>query len=163
MVIVYKGFGITVALASLLSILAQGWLLIGVPNIVLNMGGVVGVIMATVVNALAMVILAERVREEFVTTQKTAKAAVNKGFKSALVPVINLCVVSIVFALALFAFTSGVIKGFAITFGIGCAVALISSLVFTRMYNALITPLVKDKEKFLGFKRQANVSVEEVE
>jgi len=42
MVIVYKGFGITVALASLLSILAQGWLLIGVPNIVLNMGGVVG-------------------------------------------------------------------------------------------------------------------------
>ncbi len=163
MVIVYKGFGITVALASLLSILAQGWLLIGVPNIVLNMGGVVGVIMATVVNALAMVILAERVKEEFVTTQKTAKAAVNKGFKSALVPVINLCVVSIVFALALFAFTSGVIKGFAITFGIGCAVALISSLVFTRMYNALITPLVKDKEKFLGFKRQANDSVEEVE
>ena len=163
MVIVYKGFGITVALASLLSILAQGWLLIGVPNIVLNMGGVVGVIMATVVNALAMVILAERVKEEFVTTQKTVKAAVNKGFKSALVPVINLCVVSIVFALALFAFTSGVIKGFAITFGIGCAVALISSLVFTRMYNALITPLVNDKEKFLGFKRQANVSVEEVE
>lgn len=163
MLIVYKGFGVTIALSSLLSVLAQGWLLIGVPNIVLNMGGVVGMILAIIVNALAMAILAERVKEEFENTQKTVKAAVSKGFKSALVPIINLCVISIVFALSLFAFTSGVIKGFAITFGIGCAVALISSLVFTRMFNVLITPLVKNKEKFLGFKRKTNDLVEEVE
>ena len=38
---------------------------------------------------------------------------------------------------------------FGIVFGIGSALALITSLVFLRMFNALLLPLAKDKEKFL--------------
>ena len=165
MIIVYKGFGLITALSSLLFILGEGWLLIGVPGIVLNMGGVIGILAATVLNAIGMVVLAKRVKEEFVNSEKTVKAAVNKGFKAALVPTINLNVVSIIFALAIFSLTKGVVRCFAITFGIGAAVAAISTLVFTRMYNSLILPLAKDKEKFLGFKRESakGVEVEEAE
>ena len=160
-VLYYKGFGVIVALSTLLFILGEGWLLIDVPNIVLNMGGVVGICFATVLCGIGMVILAKRVKEEFVNSKKTVKAAVNKGFKQAIVPTININVIAGLFALALFAFTKGVVQCFAITFGIGAVVSLISTLVFTRMYNALIMPLVKNKEKFLSFKREPETAKKE--
>ena len=160
MVVAYKGFGIITALSSLLFILAEGWLLIAVPNIVLNMGGVVGVLSATLLCNVGMTILAKRVKEEISTGKKTAKAAINKAFKKALVPTISINVIAGIVSLSLLAFTSGVVKGFAITFGIGAVVSLISTLVFTRMYNALIMPLVKDKEKFIGVVNDKSTQVE---
>ncbi len=155
LIILYKGMGLVSALSTLLFILIEGWLLIGVPGIVLSMGGVIGIILATVICAVSMVILNKRIKEEYVNTQKTFKAAVKKGFKQALVPTIGVNVVALIFALLLLAFTSGTVYCFAITLGIGVAVSLICSLVFTRMFNVLITPLVKDKEKFFGFKRNS--------
>ena len=153
LMIAYKGMGLVTALSSLLFIMIEGWLLIGVPGIVLSMGGVVGIMAATVLNAISMVILSKRVKEEYVGTQKTVKAAISKGFKQALIPTISINVIAGIFALLLFAFTSGIVKCFAITFGIGAAVSILCSLVFTRMFYVLITPLAKDKEKFFGFKR----------
>jgi preprotein translocase subunit SecD len=55
--------------------------------------------------------------------------------------------------LTLFIFAKGFVKAFAITCGIGIVVSLLSCLVFTRMFNSLVLPLVKDKEKFLGFEK----------
>ena len=49
--------------------------------------------------------------------------------------------------------SKGFVKAFAITCGIGIVVSLLSCLVFTRMFNSLVLPLVKDKEKFLGFEK----------
>ena len=164
MIILYKGLGLSAALSSLLFILIEGWLLIGVPGIVLSMGGVIGIACATVLNAICMVILTQRVKEEYVGSKKTIKAAVKKGFEQALVPTISTCVVAGLVAIVLFSFTAGLVKGFAVTFGIGAIVAVISSLLFTRMFNSIITPLVKDKEKFFGFNRveETEVLAEEV-
>jgi preprotein translocase subunit SecD len=82
--------------------------------------------------------------------QKTVKASINKGFKEAVKPTIVLNVVAGIVALALLAFTQGLIQSFAITFGIGAVLSIISGLAFTRMFSSLIMPLVKDKEKFIG-------------
>lgn len=159
-IILYRGLGLIASLASILFILFETWLLIGVPGIVVNMGGIVGIIGATILSSACMVILLQRVKDEFANSEKTAKAAINKGFKQALVPTISAHVLTGVLALLVMAFTNGVVKGFAITFGIGVGVSLICTLVFTRMFVALILPLVKDKEKFLKFKREAKVASE---
>ena len=95
MIILYKGLGLSAALSSLLFILIEGWLLIGVPGIVLSMGGVIGIACATVLNAICMVILTQRVKEEYIGSKKTIKAAVKKGFEQALVPTISTCVVAV--------------------------------------------------------------------
>ena len=150
LILAYKGFGIVTALSTLLFILGESWLLIGIPGIVLNIGGVIGIILATVLCAFGMIILANRVRDEIATGKKTVKAAINQSFAKSLVPTISVNVIAGLIALMLFAFAKGVIKGFAITFGIGAVVSIIATLVFTRMFNSLIMPLVKDKEKFLG-------------
>lgn len=151
--VLYRGLGLIASLSMILFILFETWLLIGVPGIVINLGGIVGILSATILCAFGMTVLLQRVKDEYANSKKTAKAAINKGFKAALVPTINLHVVSGVIAILLFAFTKGVINCFAITFGIGVVVSLISTLVFTRMYTALILPLVNNKEKFLRFKR----------
>ncbi len=161
MLVAYKGFGIITALSTLLFVLAEGWLLIGVPGIVVSMGGIVGIIFAIMLNAVGMMILASRVKDEFTNSEKTAKAAVAKGFSEALVPSIGVSVVAGVFALALLGFAKGAVKAFAVTFGIGAVVAVIATLVFTRMFNALIFPLVKNKETFLGKKQSQKSLVEE--
>lgn len=161
MIITYKGFGVIVSLSELLFVLILGWLLIGVPNITLNIGGVIGFICAIILCNVSMIILAGRIKEELINSKKTFKAAVKKGFKQALVPTINVNVVAGLISLAVLALTKGVVQCFAIVLGIGAVVSLLASLVFARMYNALITPLVKDKEKFFGFNKLENNQIEE--
>ena len=160
MIIVYKGLGIMSALSTLIFILAETWLLIGVPGIIVNLGSIIGIIGATIVCVFAMLSLLQKIKDSFENTQKTVKASINKGFREALLPTINMHVVVGIASLLLFIFASGMVKSFAITFGIGVVVSLISSLVFTRMFNALILPLVNNKEKFFKIKRTEIVSEE---
>ena len=153
MVVVYKGLGIIASLSTLLFIMIETWLLIGVPGIVVNLGSIMGIIGATMVCVFAMVALLQKIANSFENTQKTIKASIAKGFKQSLLPTINMHVVVGIISLLLFIFASGLVKSFAITFGIGIVVSLIASLVFTRMFNALIFPIVSNKEKFFNVKR----------
>ncbi|MBE7081769.1 MAG: hypothetical protein E7372_04345 [Clostridiales bacterium] len=160
MIVVYKGLGIMSALSLLIFILAETWLLIGVPGIVVSLGSIMGIIGATVICIFAMLSLLQKIKDSFENTQKTVKASISKGFKEALLPTINMHVVVGIVSLLLFIFASGLVKSFAITFGIGVVVSLIASLVFTRMFNALIMPLVSNKEKFFSIKKEEIVSEE---
>lgn len=151
--VVFRGLGIIVALSNLVFILGLAWLMIGVPGIVLSMGGIIGIIASIVVCAIASLIFAQRVKDEYASSKKTAKAAISKGFRQCLIPTINLHVVGGIVALAFFFLANTMLKNFAITFGIGLAVSLVANLLITRVYTALILPLVKNKEKFLRFER----------
>ena len=153
LLVAYRGLGIMSALSFLLFILAETWLLIGVPGIVVNLGSILGIISATLVCAYALIYLLQKVKDDFANSEKTAKAAIKKGFADALLPTINLHVVVGIIALTLFIFTKGLIKSFAITFGIGVVLGLITSLVFSRMFSALILPIANYNEKFFGVKR----------
>ena len=160
MIVMYKGLGIMSVLSTLIFILAETWLLIGVPGIIVNLGSIIGIIGATIVCVFAMLSLLQKIKDSFVNTQKTVKASIAKGFNEALLPTINMHVVVGIVSLLLFIFASGLVKSFAITFGIGVVVSLISSLVFTRMFNALIFPLVSNKEKFFNINKSEIVSEE---
>ena len=153
LVVLYKGFGIISALSILAFMLAEVWMLIAVPGIVLSIGGVVGIALALILAVYSISITASRVKQEYVYSDKTVKAAINKGFKQSLVPVISLNVIVGVVALAFFIFATGALRSFAITLGIGAVISVIASLVFARMFTALVLPLVKDKEKFLNVKK----------
>ncbi len=153
LIVMYKGFGVVSALSTLIFILAEIWMLIAIPGVVLSFGGVIGIALAIILCAYSMVITAGRIKEEYSHSEKTAKAAINKGFKSSLVPVIAVNLIAGIIALSLFIFTSGTVKCFAITLGIGAVISAICSLVFTRMFTVLILAQLKNKEKFLSAKK----------
>ena len=153
LILIYKGFGCIAALSTLVFMLAEVWMLIAIPGIVLSFGGVIGIALALILAVYSVIVTASRVKEEYVNSDKTVKAAINKGFKQSLVPVISINVVIGIIALCLFAFASGTLKCFAITLGVGAVISAICALVITRMFTALILALVNDKEKFLNMKK----------
>lgn len=153
LIVVGKGYGIASALSLLLFALIEGLMMIAVPGIKLSIGGVIGIILSTILAIDGMIMTGKRIKEEFVSG-KTYKSALRTGYKRALLPTINVSVVSVIISLLLLAFNSADVKLFAITFGIGSVVALIATLLFTRMFVNLFLPLVKDKEKFLNLKRE---------
>jgi preprotein translocase subunit SecD len=154
LIVLYRGLGVVGSLSMLLFILLETLMLIAVPNIVLSLGGVLGIMVSTIVTALGVAYTLSSIKREFATTEKTVVAAVKKGFKDTLMPIIGAGVVSGALALSLLAFCTGLAKGFAITFGIGVVVGLLSTLLFTRMFTALILPLAENKEKLLNLKRE---------
>ncbi|MBR1983080.1 MAG: hypothetical protein IKA12_00135 [Clostridia bacterium] len=149
LVLVFKGFGIISALSMILFMLLEVAMLIAVPGIKLGLGGVVGIIFATVLALDGFIITAKRIKEES-KLGKTVKASVKNGFKRSLVPVLNCGVISAIVSLLLFSLTRGAVNNFAITFGIGTVIAVISTLLFARMFTSLLLGVVKNKEAFLG-------------
>ena len=154
LIVLYKGLGVVGALSMLLFILIETLMLIAVPNVVVSMGSVIGIIASMLITAAGVAYVLNAIKAEYANSEKTVVAAIKKGFKDTLMPTIGAGVVSGVIALVLLAFTSGLAKGFAITFGIGVVVGLITTLLFTRMYTSLILPLSEKKEKFLNLKRE---------
>ena len=160
--VAYKGLGLMSALSYLLFALALPWLFISIPGIVFNLGSIVGIIASMLISLYATYVLLKNIKDEYAYSEKTVKASISKGFRDSLVPTINLHVVAGIIALLLVIFATGVIKGFAITCGIGIVVSAISTLVFTRMFNSIIFSIPKNKEKFLKLKK-VEVVEEEVE
>ncbi len=151
--VAYRGFGLIMSLSLLAFAVLETLMLIAVPGIILSIGGVVGIALAIIVTAFALVLTGNNVKKEFVHTEKTVKAAVKKGFRDTVMPIVNAFVVSAVIAGALFIFATGGLKCFAITFGIGVIIGLIAALAFSRAFSYLILPITGYNEKFLGVKR----------
>ncbi len=153
LIIMNKGFGIATSLSILAFALLEVSMLILIPGIKLSIGGVIGILFASILAIDGMVVTAKRVNEEL-HSGKTVKSAIRSGFRRALIPNLNACVISAILSILLFAFTTAEVKLFAITFGIGSVLAGIASLVFARMFIALLLPLVKNKENFLNVKKE---------
>lgn len=153
LIVLFRGYGI-ISMLSLVGFgLIEMGMLVAVPGIILNISGVIGIVLATVVAIDGLIITVKRIQEEY-ANGKTVKASVKTGFKRAFLPVLNSCVVVEIFALLLFAFTGGTLQCFAITLAIGTVVAFISSVLFSRMFVELILPLTKNTERFLNLKRE---------
>ena len=114
---------------------------------------VVGIILSTVLTADGLMVIYRRIAEEF-KNGKMAKTAVKNGFRRATFPILGACIAAAVVALCLFVLTTGTVKGFAVTFGIGAVVSFISTMVFARMFASLILPIANYGEKFLNLKRE---------
>ncbi len=151
--IVYRGFGLIMSLSLLAFALLEVLMLIAVPGVTLSIGGVIGIALSIIVVAVSLMFIANSVKREFVDTQKTVKAAVKKGFKDMTLPIVGAFVACAIVAGSLFIFATGGLACFAITFGIGSIIGIIASLVFSRMFSALLLPISGYSEKFLGVKR----------
>lgn len=150
--VLYKGFGLVSFLSLLLFILIDIFMFIAVPGVKLSIGSVVGIALATVIAVDGLALIIKRISEEY-QSGKTVKSAIRLGFKRALVPTITIGVIAVVLSLTLVLLASGQVYSFAVAFGIGGALATISSLLFTRMFMSILLGLTNDKQGFLNLKR----------
>ncbi len=124
--------------------------------VTLSAAGIAGFIISIGMAVDANILIFERAREERLRGRSVSDALM-AGFDRAWTSIRDANISSIIIAFILFFFGSSLIKGFALTFGLGVIISLISAITITRLFlKALPTPTNSKVGKFLfssGFKK----------
>ena len=98
----------------------------------LTLPGIAGIVLTLGLSVDSNVLIFERIREEM-KAGKTIRAAIEAGYKRALVAIIDTHVTTLISAAVLFQFGTGSIKGFAVTLSLGVILSLFTAVVITKM------------------------------
>ena len=153
MIAVYGGLGIAASVALMIYVILYVCILAIFPWVQLTFPGIAGIILSIGMAVDANVIIFDRIKEEF-ANGKTATAAINAGFKRAVITILDSNVTTVLAAIVLWILCSGSIKGFAITLFLGVLVSMFTAVVITRWLIKVVRPLAKDEERFLRLRRR---------
>jgi preprotein translocase subunit SecD len=101
----------------------------------LTMPGIAGIILTMGMAVDANVLIFERIREEL-RSGMSPLAATDRGFKQAFTTILDSNITTILVAILLYCFGSGVVKGFAVTLTIGITSSMFSAITLTRLMMA---------------------------
>ncbi|MCC3145364.1 protein translocase subunit SecD [Halanaerobium sp. Z-7514] len=120
---------------------------------VLTLPGIAGLILSIGMAVDANIIIFERIKDEM-KSGKTLRAAVDSGFKRAYITILDANVTTIITALILAYFTSGTVRGFAVTLGIGIVVSMFTAFFVTRNVIDIFTgSKLMQAEKAFGVRK----------
>lgn len=113
----------------------------------LTLPGIAGLILSIGMAVDANIIIFERIKEEL-RAGKTVRAAIDAGFKRAITTILDSNVTTLITALILAYFTSGTVRGFAITLAIGILTSMFSALIVTRSLMDIQMKLINSPRAF---------------
>jgi len=111
----------------------------------LTLPGMAGIVLTVGMSVDANVIINERIRE-LLREGKNIKAAIEGGYKNAMSAILDANITTLIAAIALFAYGTGTIKGFAVTMAIGILASMLTAILGTHgiweylIANKKITP-----------------------
>lgn len=124
----------------------------------LTLPGMAGLVLTVGMAVDANVIINERIRE-LLREGMSIKQSVENGYKNAMSAIIDSNLTSLVTSVALYAYGTGAVKGFAVTLGIGIVVSMITAILGTHgMFDFFMTRIEKSGKTalFFGYKRPEN-------
>ncbi len=101
--------------------------------VTLTLSGIAGFILSLGIAVDANVLIFARLREEL-KAGRTLPQAIHEGFRRAWYSIRDSHVTTLLGAAVLYIFTTSIVKGFALTLGIGVLISLFSSIVVTRAF-----------------------------
>jgi preprotein translocase subunit SecD len=116
-------------------------------NVTLTLPGIAGFILSIGMAVDANVLIFERTREEL-RAGKTLYRSVESGFYRAFSSILDSNVTTLIACFALFWLGSGLVKGFALTLGIGVVVSMFTALTCSRtllLFTVLGIPKIRQK------------------
>ena len=124
----FRGLAADVALAVTMLLVFAGLIAF---NATLTLPGIAGIILTIDMAVDGNVLIYERIREEL-RAGKTPLAALDAGFRKALVTILDSNITTLIAAVVLFYFGSGSVRGFGVTLSIGLVASVFSNVVVTR-------------------------------
>ncbi|MFW0862398.1 MAG: protein translocase subunit SecD [Candidatus Komeilibacteria bacterium] len=112
--------------------------------ITLTLAGIAGFILSIGMAVDANVLIFERMREEL-RNEKPLASAIEDGFTRAWASIRDSNISSLITCFILIWFGSGIIKGFALTLGIGIIVSMFSAIIITRTFLRLLSKSLSKK------------------
>ena len=117
--------------------------------VTLTAAGLAGFILSLGMAVDANVLVFERMKEEY-RSGKPAREAARVGFARAWSAIRDGNVTSLLSAIILFWFGTSIVKGFALVFGIGVIVSMLSALLVTRTLLISLPSVTKDEKSILS-------------
>ena len=99
--------------------------------VVITAAGIAGLILSVGLAVDANVLIAERIKEE-IRAGKSTQVAIEEGFSRAWLAIRDSNIAHIIAAFVLFWFGTSLIKGFALVFGLGVIVSMLSAITISR-------------------------------
>ena len=99
--------------------------------VVITAAGIAGLILSVGLAVDANVLIAERIKEELIAG-KDVQHAISEGFARAWLAIRDSNIAHIIAAVVLFWFGTSLIKGFALVFGLGVVVSMLSAITISR-------------------------------
>lgn len=113
--------------------------------VTLTLAGIAGFILSLGMAVDANILIFARMREEL-AQGKNLNLAFIEGFRRAWLSIRDSHVTTLISALALYLFTTSIVKGFALTLGIGVLMSLFSAITVTRSFlGTIIGPKLENK------------------
>ena len=101
--------------------------------VVLTAAGIAGFILSVGLAVDANILIAERMKEEL-AAGKSPKQAIREGFSRAWLAIRDSNIAHIIAAVILFWLGTSIIKGFALVFGLGVVVSMLSAITISRTF-----------------------------
>ena len=118
----------------------------------LTLPGMAGIVLTVGMSVDANVIINERVRE-LIREGKNMKQAIEGGYKNAMSAILDSNITTLIAAVALFAYGTGTIKGFAITMAIGILASMLTAILGTHgIWEYILASGKKITPKHFGMK-----------
>ncbi|MDR1514172.1 MAG: protein translocase subunit SecD [Synergistaceae bacterium] len=130
MVIYYGFLGIAADIAMTISMLMLVAIMIMLKT-TLTLPGIGGIILTIGMAVDGNILIYERMREES-RSGKTIMAALDSGFRKALVVILDSNITTLIAAAVLFYFGSGPVRGFAVTLSLGVLTSMFGNIIVTR-------------------------------
>ncbi|MCE7104454.1 protein translocase subunit SecD [Campylobacter coli] len=122
----------------------------------LTLPGMAGLVLTVGMAVDANVIINERIRE-LLREGANIKASIEQGYKNAMSAIIDSNITSLVTSIALYAYGTGAVKGFAVTLGIGIVVSMITAIWGTHgMFDYFMRRIEKSNNTrfWFGYRRK---------
>ncbi|MBF0146448.1 MAG: protein translocase subunit SecD [Magnetococcales bacterium] len=134
--IYYKAFGWLANVAVVLNIIVLMAILAWI-QATLTLPGIAGMVLLMGMSVDANVLIFERIREEL-HLGRTPLAAIDHGYDTAFVTILDSNLTTLITAVVLFQFGTGPVKGFAVTLSIGLIASMFTAIFVTRVVLAMI-------------------------
>ena len=149
MIFMYGILGVIADIALMLYVVMFIWAMVGF-NVVLTLPGIAALILSIGMAVDANVIIFSRIKEE-ISQGKSIRVAVDSGFKSALVTVLDAQITTLIAALVLYEVGTTTVKGFALTLMIGIVFSIFTAVIISQLFLSLVAGTEKfNKNKYFG-------------
>ncbi|MBI2057648.1 MAG: protein translocase subunit SecD [Candidatus Yanofskybacteria bacterium] len=117
--------------------------------VTLTLAGIAGFILSLGMAVDANILIFARMREEL-AQNKPLSLAFNEGFRRAWLSIRDSHVTTLIGAVVLYLFTTSVVKGFALTLGVGVVASLFSAITVTKSFlGSMLGPKLENKKWLL--------------
>ena len=155
----YGDFGLLANFASVIFVILYLFFLMALPIFNLTLGGVLGILLASLILVDGYVVIFEKIKDEYALGKKM-HLAVKGGFKRAFWTIFDSNVAMLLISIILYFIGGYTVKSFALALAVGTLLSAFTTLVITRFFLKSYLPINSTKPQKARLFRDKAVEVE---